>query len=105
MKMVRDEGLDEKTAGVTPAKNDKALKYMQTVPGMRVPDELIKRMEGAADKKAEGVDITAEMIQAISRRSRVWPGCSSWLVARNGVGPTEPSAMRASATRPSLRPR
>ncbi len=68
MKMVRDEGLDEKTfilAGVTPAKSDKALKYMQTVPGMKVPDELIKRMEGAADKKAEGVNITVEMIQAI----------------------------------------
>ena len=40
--MVRDEGLDEKTfilAGVTPAKSDKALKYMQTVPGLKVPDE------------------------------------------------------------------
>jgi 5,10-methylenetetrahydrofolate reductase len=33
---------------VTPAKSDKALKYMQTAPGMMVPDELIKRMEGAA---------------------------------------------------------
>ncbi len=68
MKMVRDTGLDEKVcilAGLTPAKSDKALKYMQTVPGMRVPDELIKRMEGAADKKAEGVKITVEMIQAI----------------------------------------
>jgi methylenetetrahydrofolate reductase (NADPH) len=68
MKMVRDAGPDEKVyilAGLTPAKSDKALKYMQTVPGMRVPDELIKRMEGAADKKAEGVKITVEMIQAV----------------------------------------
>ena len=68
MKMVRDEGLDEKVfilAGITPAKSDKALKYMQTVPGMRVPDELIRRMEGAADKKAEGVNIAVEMIQAL----------------------------------------
>jgi hypothetical protein len=68
MKMVRDAGLDEKVyilAGVTSVKSDKALKYMQTVPGMKVPDELIKRMAGAEDKKAEGVKITVEMIQAI----------------------------------------
>jgi len=68
MKMVRDAGLDEKVyilAGLTPAKSDKALKYMQTVPGMKVPDELIKRMAGAEDKKAEGVKITVEMIQAV----------------------------------------
>jgi len=66
MKMVRDEGLDKKVfilAGITPAKSDKALKYMKTVPGMSVPDELIKRMEGAEDKKAEGVKIAVEMIQ------------------------------------------
>ena len=63
-----DAGLDEKVyilAGLTPAKSDKALKYMQTVPGMKVPDDLIKRMAGAEDKKAEGVKITVEMIQAI----------------------------------------
>ncbi len=68
MRMVRDEGLDEKVfilAGITPAKSDKALKYMKTVPGMMVPDELIRRMEGAEDKKAEGVKIAVEMIQAL----------------------------------------
>ena len=67
MKMVCDEGLDEKVyilAGITPAKSAKALQYMQTVPGMRVPEELIKRVAGAADQKAEGVKITVEMIQA-----------------------------------------
>jgi len=67
MKMVRDEGLDEKVyilAGLTPAKSAKALQYMQTVPGMRVPDELIKRVAGAADQKAEGVKVAVEMIQA-----------------------------------------
>jgi len=68
MRMVRDEGLDEKVyilAGITPAKSAKALQYMQTVPGMRVPDELIKRMAGAEDQKAEGVRIAVEMIQAL----------------------------------------
>jgi len=67
MKMVRDEGLDEKVyilAGLTPAKSAKALQYMQTVPGMRVPDELIKRVAGAEDQKAEGVKVAVEMIQA-----------------------------------------
>jgi len=68
MKMVRDEGLDEKVfilGGITPVKSDKALKYIKTVPGMKVPDELIKRMEGAEDKKAEGVNIAVEMIQRL----------------------------------------
>ena len=37
---------------------------MQTVPGMRVPDELIKRVAGAEDQKAEGVKVAVEMIQA-----------------------------------------
>ena len=50
----RDAGLDEKVyilADLTPAKSDKALKYMQTVPGMKVPDELIKRMEGSRTRR------------------------------------------------------
>jgi methylenetetrahydrofolate reductase (NADPH) len=68
MTMVRDEGLDEKVyilAGITPAKSAKALQYMQTVPGMKVPDELIKRVGGAEDQKAEGVKVAVEMIQAL----------------------------------------
>jgi len=78
MQMVRDEGLDQKVfilAGITPAKSDRALKYMKTVPGMSIPDDLIKRMEGAEDKKAEGVKIAVEMIEEFSR---AWPACTSW---------------------------
>jgi len=30
---------------------------------MSIPDDLIKRMEGAEDKKAEGVKIAVEMIE------------------------------------------
>ncbi len=54
IKMVRDAGLDEKIyilAGLTSAKSDKALKYMQTVPGVRVPDDLTKRMEGPRTRR------------------------------------------------------
>jgi hypothetical protein len=47
---------------------------MQTVPGMRVPDELIRRLEGAEDKKAEGVKITVAMIQAIKEITGVAGG-------------------------------
>jgi len=74
MKMVRDEGLDEKVyilAGITPAKSAKALQYMQTVPGMKVPDELIKRLAGAEDQKAEGVKVAVEMIQALKEMKGV----------------------------------
>ncbi len=99
MRMVRDEGLDEKVfilAGITPVKSDKALKYIRTVPGMKVPDELIKRMEGAADKKAEGVNIAVEMIQRLKEMKGVhgvhimaiaWESIVPEIVERAGLYP------------------
>ena len=66
MDLVRDAGLDEKVAilaGVMPVKSAKALKYMKDeVPGVRIPDELIRRMEEADDPKEEGTRMAAEMI-------------------------------------------
>jgi len=99
MKMVRDEGLDEKVfilGGITPVKSDKALKYIKTVPGMKVPDELIKRMEGAEDKKAEGVNIAVEMIQRLKEIKGVhgvhvmaiaWESIVPEIVERAGLCP------------------
>jgi methylenetetrahydrofolate reductase (NADPH) len=71
MEGVRDRGLHEKVAilaGVTPFKSAGMAKYMKNkVPGMSVPDELIKRMTGVPkDKQAEeGITICVETIERL----------------------------------------
>ncbi len=64
-----DMGLTEKTyilAGVTPMKSVGMAKYMASkVPGMDVPDEVIKRLQGAEKGKVAdmGIEIACEQIQ------------------------------------------
>ena len=71
MKGVRDRGLHEQVyimAGVTPMKSVGMARYMKNkVPGMDVPDELVKRMAGVPkDKQAqEGIDICVESIDRL----------------------------------------
>lgn len=71
MEQVRDRGLHEKVyimAGVTPLKSVGMAKYVgKRVPGMDVPDEIIKRIGGVPkDKQAqEGIDICVETIQRL----------------------------------------
>ncbi len=71
MSMVRDMGLHKKVsilAGVTPIRSLGMAKYMKkNVPGMDVPDELIKRLEGAEKKKAEGINICLEVIERVRK--------------------------------------
>jgi len=71
MEMVRAMGLHEKVsilAGVTPIRSLGMAKYMKkNVPGMDVPDELIKRLEGAEKKKAEGINICLEVIERVRK--------------------------------------
>ncbi|MBW1650099.1 MAG: methylenetetrahydrofolate reductase [Deltaproteobacteria bacterium] len=69
IKQANDMGLTEKVfilAGVTPMKSVGMAKYMKNrVPGMDVPDEIIKRLQGV-DKKAvaeEGIKIACEQIE------------------------------------------
>jgi methylenetetrahydrofolate reductase (NADPH) len=68
IRQANDLGLTEKTfilAGVTPMKSLGMAKYMKNkVPGMDVPDEIIKRLQGVAkDKQAEeGIKIALEQI-------------------------------------------
>ena len=75
MKMCEEQGLLDKVyilAGVTPPKSLGMLKYMKyNVPGLDVPDELIKRMESAKDKKEEGINIAVEVIERIKEISGV----------------------------------
>lgn len=77
MAAVRDEGYDKQVfilAGVMPVRSAKALLYMKDeVPGMRIADEYIKRMESAKDPKEEGVLMCVEIMKylmQVPRRSR-----------------------------------
>lgn len=65
MEMVRDHGLHEEVyilAGLIPMKSAGMARYMKKhVAGLMIPDELISRMENAADAKEEGVNIACEL--------------------------------------------
>jgi methylenetetrahydrofolate reductase (NADPH) len=71
MKLARDRGLTEKVyilAGMTPMKSAGMARYMKNrVPGMDVPDELVKRLSDTPkDKQAEeGITICVEAIQRL----------------------------------------
>jgi methylenetetrahydrofolate reductase (NADPH) len=69
IRMANDMGLTEKVyilPGITPLKTLGMAKYMKNkVPGMDVPDETIKRLEGVDRKKVadEGIKIACEQIE------------------------------------------
>jgi len=69
IKLANDMGLTEKVyilAGVTPMKSVGMARYMKAkVPGMDVPDELIKRLQGVDKTKVaeEGIKIACEQIE------------------------------------------
>lgn len=71
MQGIVDRGLDQKVyilAGLTPMKSVGMAKYMKNrVPGMDVPDEVIKRMSGVPKEKqaAEGINICIEQIREL----------------------------------------
>ena len=78
MKQARERGLTEKVyilAGVTPLKSARMAKYMASkVAGIMIPEQTIRRMEGAAKETAaaEGIKICLETIQEL----REIPGLS-----------------------------
>jgi methylenetetrahydrofolate reductase (NADPH) len=71
MGQARDRALTEKVyimAGVTPLKSAGMAKYMaKNVSGIKIPEAVIKRMEGAGKEKAaaEGIKICLETIQQL----------------------------------------
>ena len=71
MEQARDRGLHEKVhilAGVTPFKSAGMAKYMKNrVPGMDVPDEMVKRMSSVPKEKQaeEGLNICVESMQRL----------------------------------------
>jgi methylenetetrahydrofolate reductase (NADPH) len=69
VKQAVDMGLTDKAAilaGIIVPRSAGMLTYMhKNVPGVEVPEELIARMKGAKDAKAEGIKVTIELIQAV----------------------------------------
>jgi methylenetetrahydrofolate reductase (NADPH) len=71
MQMAGDKGLLDKVyilAGVTPLKSAGMARYMKNrVPGMEVPDDVVKRMAGTPKEKQadEGINICVETIQRL----------------------------------------
>lgn len=69
VRQANDMGLTEKTAilaGVTPMKSLGMARYMKSkVPGMDVPDDIIKRLQGVDKKKQanEGIKMACEQIE------------------------------------------
>lgn len=76
MTRVRDLGLHEKCfilVGVGPLASARGARWMRSnVPGIHIPDDVIRRLEGAQDQKREGKQLCIEMIQEI----REIPGVS-----------------------------
>ncbi len=100
MKMVRELGLEKDLyilAGVTPPKSAGMLKYMKKfVPGQDIPDELIKRMEGAKDPEDEGINVAVEIIEQVRQIEGIagvhimaieWEEAVGELVKRAGLLP------------------
>ena len=69
MGQVRDLGLHDKCAilvGVGPLNSPRAARWMRdNVPGVHIPDHVIKRLEGAERPRLEGRRLCMEMIQQI----------------------------------------
>lgn len=71
MKMMVDRGLHEKVAilaGITPMKNVGMARYMQKrVPGIDVPDDIVRRIGGVPKEKQaeEGIRLAIEQIQEL----------------------------------------
>jgi methylenetetrahydrofolate reductase (NADPH) len=78
MEQANDLGIAEKVyilAGVTPMKSLGMARYMKlNVPGMDVPDEIIKRLEGVNRKKQaeEGIKIACEQIEELREMKGVF---------------------------------
>ena len=69
MKRVCDMGLHEKCfimIGVGPLASAKTARWIRSnVPGVHIPDDIVKRLEGAEKQKAEGKKLCIELMQQI----------------------------------------
>jgi methylenetetrahydrofolate reductase (NADPH) len=101
--------------GITPLKSLKVAQYMHNeVPGVFIPEKIMKRMEAAGDKaEEEGVQIALELIEAIKGKQGVngihlmavgWEEIVPRIVTEAGLLPKDfvlPQPKVAAAAKPS----
>ena len=67
------KGLDSNAVkilpGVTLLKSGQFIKFLQTLPGVNIPEYIVKRIESANDQLAEGIKICAETISELKKFS------------------------------------
>ncbi len=107
MRSPRERGLHRRSkiiVGVGTLSNAKALRWMsQHVPGVHIPESVIRRIALATDQKAEGLEVLVETIRAIRQIEGV-AGVHSWATATRQPWPKR-SFGRASVTaRSFIRP-
>ena len=70
MEAVRDAGTHEKVfilCGVGPLASARSAEWMRSnIPGVHIPDPVIRRLKGAANQQQEGVNICVDMIRRAS---------------------------------------
>jgi methylenetetrahydrofolate reductase (NADPH) len=75
VRRAEDMGLTDRAAilpGIIIPRSAGMLKYMNAnVPGVEVPDDMIRRMKNAADPKEEGIEIALELIDAVKNLSSI----------------------------------
>jgi methylenetetrahydrofolate reductase (NADPH) len=68
MAIARNEGVTEHLfilPGIMPVRTTRAFEFLRKVPGIHVPEGLVKRLEAAADKEAEGLRIARELLDGV----------------------------------------
>lgn len=85
-----ERGLHERAyilAGLTPLKGWRAAKFLQNIPGMIMPVEIIQRLKNACDQKAEGINICIEQIKYIKENIKGISGFHIMAIAWEEVVP------------------
>jgi methylenetetrahydrofolate reductase (NADPH) len=100
LQRVKDMGLSEKAyfiPGLMPLKSHRVARYMQeNIPGIEIPEAIIRRMERAADPAKEGVKLVVEQIQWLKSLSGIsgvhimavgWEEIIPEIVCKAGLSP------------------
>lgn len=68
MALARDEGVTERLfvlAGIMPVRSLRAFELLRRIPGIDVPDAIVKRLSEAADKEETGLRIAGELLEGV----------------------------------------
>ena len=78
MQIARDEGVTERLfilPGIMPVRTTRAFEFLRKVPGIHVPDDLVRRLDAAQDKEEEGLRIARSFWRG-SGAFRESPACT-----------------------------